>query len=75
MRRELVSNEVFNQPNPGLWGGFISNFLWEGAFKFPKDGSVLALLGLVNVLPKVLRMPTIANALMLCPLNPSRRQP
>ena len=56
MRRELVSNEVFNQPNPGLWGGFISNLLWEGALKLSKNGSVLALLGLVSVLLKVLRI-------------------
>ncbi len=56
VRGELVSNEVFNQPDPGLWGGSISDFFGEGAFKLPKDGSVLPLLGLVNVLPKVLRV-------------------
>ena len=56
VRGELVSNEVFDQPYPGVWGGTISDFFGEGAFKFPKDGSVLPLLRLVNVLPKVLRI-------------------
>ena len=55
VRGELVSNEVFNQPYPGLWGGTVCDFFGEGAFKFPKDGSVFALLRLVNVLPLVFR--------------------